>query len=99
MHRLDGDEEGGLLVRLFYPTASPRDEAETREMQSRYPYAKWLPNPRYINGYAAFYASLIAAVKPNTADKRGTPTVGGRAAIVAVVAEFITGLVRRLISE
>ncbi len=56
MHHLDGDEEGGLLVRLFYPTASPSDGAETREMQRRYPYAKWLPSRRYVKGYSDYSA-------------------------------------------
>ena len=45
MHHLDGDSQGGLLVRLFYP-------ANASEGIHR--YADWTPNKRYIKGYMDF---------------------------------------------
>ena len=42
MHQLEGDENGGLLVRLYYPTeATPG---------AGYAYSPWIPNRAYIKG-------------------------------------------------
>ena len=43
MHQLAGDEKGGLLVRLTYPTeATPG---------AGYPYTEWVPRRAYIKGF------------------------------------------------
>ena len=44
MHRLAGDDKGGLLVRLHYPTEVPSGAAG-------YSYSSWYPHRRYIQGY------------------------------------------------
>jgi hypothetical protein len=53
MHQLPGDEEnGGLLVRLTYPTeATP---------EAGYPYSSWYPHRRYIQGYMEFEEKDVA---------------------------------------
>ena len=46
MHQLEGDDKGGLLLRLHYPTdATP---------EAGYPYSPWYPHVRYIQGYFEF---------------------------------------------
>ena len=44
MHQIPGDEKGGLLIRLFYPSSSV-------EEGGGYQYAKWLPHERYVKAY------------------------------------------------
>ena len=45
MHQLEGDDKGGLLLRLHYPTdATPEG----------YPYSLWSPHRKYIDGYMKF---------------------------------------------
>ena len=41
MHQVAGDEKGGLLVRLSYPTGATTD----------YPYASWCPSREYYKGF------------------------------------------------
>ena len=43
MHLLAGDEKGGLLVRLTYPTGAIPGAG--------YPYSSWFPHRAYIKGY------------------------------------------------
>ena len=54
MHHLDGDSQGGLLVRLFYP-------ANAAEGIHR--YADWTPNKRYIKGYMDFRKVKVSSLK------------------------------------
>lgn len=63
MHRFE-DENDGLLVRLFYPTAAVREGR-----RPRYEYANWIMNKRYVKGYleysktsaVGFKAALVGA--------------------------------------
>lgn len=44
---------GGLLVRLFYPTAAEMayQRAAVRDGEKNYEFADWLPDRRYVQGY------------------------------------------------
>ena len=42
MHQLEGDDKGGLLLRLYYPTDATEDS---------YPYSLWNPHKNYLKGY------------------------------------------------
>ena len=44
---MHGDAQGQLLVRLFYPT-------DPGLAGRQYPYAKWIPNSRYMKAYLDF---------------------------------------------
>ena len=61
MHELEGDSDGPLLMRLFYPTAlagSPEQAATA----SRYQYAKWTPHKMYSWGTFSFNRSRFPGV-------------------------------------
>jgi len=49
--QFEGDEHGGLLVRLFYPAElGPTSPASLWPSQ----YATWMSHPRYIKGFLDF---------------------------------------------
>lgn len=48
MHKFEDDKDT-LLVRLFYPC----------EDTGHYPYAKWLPHERYIQGYNDYWKFML----------------------------------------
>ena len=55
MHQLAGDEKGGLLVRLTYPTeATPG---------AGYPYSSWFPHHRYTQALLEFAIKTSAPSK------------------------------------
>ena len=51
MHQAPGDEQGGLLVRLFYPSSSVEEAGDCQ-------YAKWLPHDRYVKAYTEMAANI-----------------------------------------
>ena len=61
MHELDGDSDGPLLMRLFYPT-SLAGSAEQAATASRYPYAKWIPHNMYAWSTFSFFESRFPGV-------------------------------------
>ena len=58
---LVGDQlQGGLLVRLHYPTnASPGTTADS------YKYASWFPNKTYVKGYLDYTKTKFSGILSN----------------------------------
>ena len=57
MHQLEGDEKGGLLMRLHYPTEATPDEGGGFW---GYSYSSWYPHRRYVQGYMEFEEMVIS---------------------------------------
>ena len=59
MVKLEGDDLGGLMVRLFYPTgASPG----TGRSGDGFCYAPWFPSKNYVRGYLEFNKSKFSGI-------------------------------------
>ena len=55
MYQLEGDDKGGLLLRLHYPTdATP---------EAGYSYSLCTPHSRYIKGYYEYQSSKFPGLK------------------------------------
>ncbi len=52
MHKFE--DKDTLLVRLFYPTCHPEGGAK-----GQYPYTKWLPHEKYVNGYNNYWKFML----------------------------------------
>lgn len=62
MHQLEGDEQGGLLMRLFYPSSGSGAVSESRSESDsttgpELQYAKWFPHKKYLEGTLAWSRS------------------------------------------
>ena len=55
MHKLDGESDTGLLVRLFYPSV-PLQQGQG------YQYAKWMPLKRYLKGFMEMQKVKLAGL-------------------------------------
>ena len=65
MHELEGDSDGPLLVRLFYPIAIQGDLEQV--IASGHQYAKWTPHKMYTWGTLSYHRNWFPGLMSNIA--------------------------------